>query len=87
MLSWRGGAFAVALLLCGGALGSVAGCHLSGGATPVVGGQPDRDASVYEECDSICIRPSDCAQAYNDDGICPPGFLCSLRFTCASPTD
>lgn len=83
MLSWRGGAFAVALL----SGGVVAGCHLSGGATPSVGGQPDRDASVYEECDSICIRPSDCAQAYNDDGICPPGFLCSRRFTCASPTD
>jgi hypothetical protein len=80
MLSWRGGAFAVALL-------SSAGCHLSGGATPIVGGQPDRDASVYEECDSLCIRPSDCAPAYNDDGICPPGFLCALRFTCGSPSD
>jgi hypothetical protein len=85
MLSWRGGAFAVALscgLWCGGA-----GCRLSGGATPVVGGNPDRDASVYQECDSVCIRPADCAQAFNDDGICPPGFLCSRNFTCGSPTD
>ena len=81
MLSWRGGAFAVALL-CGGA-----GCHLSGGGQPIVGGQPDRDASVYEECDSLCIRPSDCAPAYNDDGICPPGFLCALRFTCGAASD
>jgi hypothetical protein len=85
MLSWRGGAFAVALLF--GALCGEVGCHLSGGATPVTGGNPDRDASVYQECTSVCIRPSDCAQAFNDDGICPPGFLCSLRFSCGSPID
>jgi hypothetical protein len=85
MLSWRGGAFAVALLLllsCGGLA-----CHLRGSAPPTPGGNPDRDASVYMECDSVCIRPSDCAKAFNDDGICPPGFLCSLRFSCGSPTD
>ena len=84
MLSWRGGAFAVALLFLLSFAGS---CHLKGGAPPVSGGHSDADASVFQECTSICIRPSDCAQAYNDDGICPPGFLCSLRFTCGSPSD
>ena len=81
MLSWRGGAFAAALLC------SVAGCHLSGGAPPVPGGQYNADAAVFQECDSVCIRPADCALAYNDDGICPPGFLCTRRFTCGSGTD
>lgn len=40
------------------------------------------DAAVFQECDSLCVRPGDCAQAFNDDGICPPGFLCALRFSC-----
>ena len=43
---------------------------------------PNLDAAVFQECSSVCIRPTDCAQTYNDDGICPPGFLCATRFTC-----
>ena len=38
--------------------------------------------AIFQECTSVCVRPSDCAMAFNDDGICPPGFLCALRFSC-----
>ena len=44
--------------------------------------QQSVDGAVYQECTSLCLRPSDCAQAFNDDGICPPGFLCATRFSC-----
>ena len=77
----RGGAFALALALLGGA--GVGACSSRTG-TQVVPPQPMFDGAVYQECDSVCIRPGDCAQAFNDDGICPPGFLCALRFTCNS---
>jgi len=74
----RGGALALALaLLCG-----AAGACSSKTGQQTVPPQPMFDGAVYQECDSVCIRPSDCAQTFNDDGICPPGFLCALRFTC-----
>jgi hypothetical protein len=58
-----------------------AGC--SPGAGVVDGGTGGmRDASVFNECSSICLRPSDCAPAFPDDGYCPPGFLCSREFHC-----
>lgn len=44
------------------------------------------DAAVptaFEPCDTICLRPSDCQPAYNDDGYCPAGFRCAARFSCA----
>jgi hypothetical protein len=48
---------------------------------PIPGGGQREDAgAVYQACDSICVRPGDCAQAFNDEGICPPGFLCALRY-------
>jgi len=73
----RGGAFALALVLLVGA-----GACTSKGSSQV--GPPKQlgDAAIYQECDSVCVRPGDCAMIYNDDGICPPGFLCALRFTC-----
>lgn len=74
----RGGAIALWLTLglC------AAACHSATMPTP--GGTADRDLSVsFQECDSVCLRPGDCAQAFNDDGICPPGFLCATRFQCA----
>jgi len=40
-------------------------------------------AIVYEPCTAICLRPADCQRAFPDGDVCPPGFLCSLRFTCA----
>jgi hypothetical protein len=43
---------------------------------------PPADAFVYNECSTICLRPSDCAVAYSSGDICPPGFLCALRFSC-----
>ncbi len=43
------------------------------------------DALAYTRCSAICLRPSDCLQAYSSpDGYCPPGFLCSLQFSCSS---
>jgi hypothetical protein len=76
----RGGFFALVLALF---LGAGAGACSSRTGVPTQPHQPNLDAAVYQECDSICIRPGDCAQAYNDDGICPPGFLCALHFTCS----
>ena len=74
----RGGALALALALLG------AGACTSKTGQQVVPPQQQFDGAVYQECDSLCIRPGDCAQAFNDDGICPPGFLCALRFSCNS---
>ena len=71
----------LALALVMGA-GASACTSRTGTATPAP--EPNLDAAVFQECDSVCIRPGDCAQAFNDDGICPPGFLCALRFTCNS---
>jgi hypothetical protein len=45
------------------------------------GGPPNLDAAVFQECTSVCFRPGDCAQAFNDDGICPVGFLCALHYS------
>jgi hypothetical protein len=47
------------------------------------GGPPNPDAHVFEACETICLRPADCAIAYNDDGICPPGYLCARTFSCS----
>ena len=74
----RGGALALALALLG------AGACTSKTGQQVVPPQQPFDGAVYQECDSLCLRPGDCAQAFNDDGICPPGFLCALRFSCNS---
>lgn len=46
------------------------------------GPAPDLDLAVYQECESVCFRPSDCEIAYTDDGFCPAGFLCALRYSC-----
>jgi hypothetical protein len=73
----RGGAIALALALLVGA------CERKSVSPTGGAGMPDRDAAAFQECSSICRRPSDCAQAFPDDGICPPGFLCALRFTCS----
>jgi hypothetical protein len=64
-------------------LGILAGCSNHTGSSLSVG-QHDNDSSAYEECSTICLRPGDCLIAYNDDGICPPGFLCAFHFTCVS---
>ncbi|MCU1283435.1 MAG: hypothetical protein JWM53_6981 [bacterium] len=77
----RGGAFALVVLALVMGAGAVA-CKSPAGTPPCPPRQQDLDAAVYQECTSVCIRPGDCAQAFNDDGICPPGFLCALRFTC-----
>ena len=77
----RGGAFALVVLAL--VMGAGAGaCAVKAGTPPGPPRQQDLDAAVYQECTSVCVRPGDCAQAFNDDGICPPGFLCALRFTC-----
>ncbi|MCU1279772.1 MAG: hypothetical protein JWM53_3318 [bacterium] len=55
-------------------------------SAPIPPHQQNFDGAVFQECTSVCVRPGDCAQAFNDDGICPPGFLCALRFSCA-PSD
>jgi hypothetical protein len=75
----RGGAFALVLALLMGAGASACTSH---SAVPIPPHQQNFDAAVYQECDSVCIRPGDCAKTFNDDGICPPGFLCALHFTC-----
>ncbi|MCA1662782.1 MAG: hypothetical protein LC659_00645 [Myxococcales bacterium] len=61
---------------------SAGGACTSRSGTNVVPPQQAVDGAVYQECTSVCIRPTDCAQAFNDDGICPPGFLCATRFSC-----
>jgi hypothetical protein len=84
MNRWRGGAVArrgrataLAVLLL-----ALAGGGCSKTRTPVPAGPPrNPDAAVFQECDSVCVRPGDCARAFNDDGICPAGFLCVLRYT------
>jgi hypothetical protein len=68
----------LALLVGAGAGGCVAKTQM-GGSGP---GRSVGDAAIYQECDSVCVRPGDCAKIYNDDGICPPGFYCALRFSC-----
>jgi hypothetical protein len=77
----RGGAFA---LFCLALVMSVGGgaCSVRSATPPGPPRQQDLDAAVYQACTSVCVRPGDCAQAFNDDGICPPGFLCALRFSC-----
>jgi hypothetical protein len=77
----RGGAFALALALT---MSAGAGACSSRTGAPTPPHEPNLDAAVFQECDSVCLRPGDCAQAFNDDGICPPGFLCALRFSCSS---
>jgi hypothetical protein len=70
--------FLLACLLCGCAA-STAPLDFSAvaedGGAPVVG-------TPLTECDTVCLRPGDCALAYNDDGICPAGFLCARSFAC-----
>jgi hypothetical protein len=84
MKSWRGGAVAHATrpFAVGAALVLLAlagGCEERG--QPNQGGNTRKDAgAVYQACDSVCVRPEDCALAFNDEGICPPGFLCTLRY-------
>jgi hypothetical protein len=81
MSGWRGGAVAhLRRMLVVGALTALAGCPQAG--TPNAPG-PTRgdDAAVFQACDSVCVRPADCVHTFNDDGICPPGFLCVLRFS------
>jgi hypothetical protein len=75
----RGGAFALVLALLVGA--GAGACNTK---SPIGVGPPRMigDAAIYQECDSVCVRPGDCAMIYNDDGICPAGFLCALRFSC-----
>ena len=79
----RGGAFAFALAwaLCGAAVGA-GGCETKSGMQTVPTPPTQDLGAIFQECTSVCVRPSDCAQAFNDDGICPPGFLCALRFSC-----
>ncbi len=60
-----------------------AACTSSGGPANI-SPQRDIDASAYQECDTLCVRPSDCQTAFNDDGTCPPGYLCAFRYTCVS---
>jgi hypothetical protein len=79
----RGGA--VALLLAFGLSAAVSAGCAEKRTTPLPGGGSyDRDAAVFQACTSVCRRPGDCAEAFPDDGICPPGFLCALRFQCSS---
>ncbi len=73
----RGGA--IALLL---ALGCLSACPNSGKSSGG-GGTRNPDGAVFQECDSVCVRPGDCARAFNDNGTCPPGFLCATRFSCS----
>jgi hypothetical protein len=68
-------ALALALAACETAKSSV-----SPGTTPRA-----LDGAVFQECTTVCFRPSDCAVAYSSDDICPPGFLCGLRFHCVPP--
>jgi hypothetical protein len=75
----RGGAFALAVTLV---MSAGAGACSSRTGSQTVPPQQVFDGAVFQECTSVCIRPTDCAQAFNDDGICPPGFLCATRFSC-----
>lgn len=76
----RGGAVALALALVLGA--GAAACKRTTVGIPG-GGPQSFDAAVFQECTSVCIRPGDCAQTFNDDGICPVGFLCALHYSCS----
>ena len=66
----------------GGAILGGAGCSRSVAPEADLGVAGSNDGAVYQECSSICLRPRDCAIAYPDGNICPPGFLCALRFMC-----
>ena len=72
MLAWA--------LLVGASVGACTQKTGTGNGQPQ--GPLNNDLALYQECTSVCVRPGDCALAYNDDGICPPGFFCALRFTC-----
>jgi hypothetical protein len=78
----RGGAVALVLALGLGA--GTSACKEPQSGIPTAPSPPNRDAAVFQACTSVCIRPGDCAHAFNDDGICPPGFLCALRFQCST---
>jgi hypothetical protein len=63
----------------------LAATALLGCSTPTSSGLPQApigDASVFAECFTRCLRPSDCAVAFPDDNICPPGFRCARTFQC-----
>jgi hypothetical protein len=46
--------------------------------------QHSGDGAAYVSCETLCLRPSDCEPAYNDDGYCPPGYLCAFTFQCVA---
>jgi hypothetical protein len=56
-------------------------CHTSSTALPG-GAARNPDASLYQECSTLCLRPGDCAVAYPDDDVCPAGFRCARTFSC-----
>jgi hypothetical protein len=65
-------------------IAALSGCPRSSpGPSTSTQNPADRDAAVYESCSGLCLRPGDCEVAYNDDGICPIGFKCALRFPCS----
>jgi len=63
---------------------AIGGCPSTpAGTPPPIQQQRDHDASAYQACSTLCVRPGDCAVAFNDDEICPPGFRCALTFSCS----
>lgn len=61
---------------------ALAACNSAAGPTQDLSINGARDGSVFEECSTICLRPSDCAIAYPDGTTCPAGFRCALTFQC-----
>lgn len=59
------------------------GCSPAGSVPDGDPRTPDLGTPAFDPCDTICLRPSDCQPAYNDDGYCPAGFRCAARFSCA----
>ena len=65
----------------------LAACAPHGGAFDLAppDGSGAADLPVYVECDTQCIRPSDCAVTYNDSGTCPGDFYARAHLA-ALPT-
>jgi len=62
----------------------LAGCAGSGNGSDAGVQLPADGGAVFSTCTALCYRPGDCEVAYPDDDVCPPGFLCSLHFTCVA---
>ena len=62
----------------------LAACSSTGGGADASAQSPADGGQVFATCTALCYRPGDCEVAFPDGDVCPPGFLCSLHFSCVA---